>query len=1053
MLLLLPLCVQAVISDVKFRRLDTQDGLSNSQVLCALRDSKGFVWIGTAYGVNRYDGYRVKAFYSNKRDTTSMRDNYTDQVMEAFDGKLWMKQGMAYCIYDPATEQFERNVSKVLATYGIRGGAERVYIDKKKRFWVKVNGGGVYCYDPKNKKLILIASGYGKHQLNPTYGISGMADFGDGIAMTTYQGELVCLDAKTGRVVRESAWMREHGGQRNQDYRIYADNHRNLWITSTGNTFVYIERDKKWYASIPEYLHARNVANAPMQLQTWDVKVDHRGWLWVATDHDGVLVVDLKSHEMCQLLNNKFDPTTLSDNTTKNIYVDDKGSVWIGTYKNGINQYIEGTASLKCLELGDINTVCEDHHGNYWIGTNDQGIIVYNPKTHEQTAHYTIQNSNLSSSIMVGSMCASDGTIWFGSYNGGLVHCIPSKANPSEATIINYRSTGAPDGLAINSVWSITEDRWHRIWLATLGGGVQMLDLKTNKFKTWTAAKNGLPSNYMTSVWWTKKGWLMVGSTWYYSLINPVTGKVLDRIIPEDPSVTARTESSVCVMEDSRGLIWQGSTSGVLVHDPKTRRVRSIDMTDGLFGSSVCSIIEDKSHAMWVVTDHGVSKLIPEKQPDGTWQFIIRGYSSSDGLQKGTYTQRSAYLTRDGLILVGGQGGLDVINPKGLSDARSAERPIFSGLQLFDEDVPVGKAVNGRVILKKSLDECRDITLRYNDQFTIQLGSDAGHVDNHKRFVYRLDGFNENWVKTSEQNPNITYNSLRAGSYTLHVRMLNDDGTIGEEEVEMDITITPPLWRTRWAILIYMIVIACLALLWRRWYMKRLNRRMEAESLRRELEKKQWMNEMMAKLKKENLRGNEGTEVRGNENTQSAEDNVQCSTFNVQCSTSNVQRSTFNVQCPKRHLCDMVDFLRQFAEDFESPDKTKAVKVSFVSPEKELEAEVDKPLFHEAMMILCNNSVRFAHDDCVISIGLARTQDGNIQIQVADNGIGIKDEYKANAFEPFANEDGIGLDRVKEIVVAHEGSIDLADNPGGGTIFVITLPPAEEVEEAIMLED
>ena len=152
-------------------------------------------------------------------------------------------------------------------------------------------------------------------------------------------------------------------------------------------------------------------------------------------------------------------------------------------------------------------------------------------------------------------------------------------------------------------------------------------------------------------------------------------------------------------MEDSRGLIWQGSTSGVLVHDPKTRRVRSIDMTDGLFGSSVCSIIEDKNHAMWVVTDHGVSKLIPEKQSDGTWQFIIRGYSSSDGLQKGTYTQRSAYLTRDGLILVGGQGGLDVINPNGLSDARSTERPIFSGLQLFDEDVPVDKAVNGRVIL------------------------------------------------------------------------------------------------------------------------------------------------------------------------------------------------------------------------------------------------------------------------------------------------------------------------------------------------------------------
>ena len=92
---------------------------------------------------------------------------------------------------------------------------------------------------------------------------------------------------------------------------------------------------------------------------------------------------------------------------------------------------------------------------------------------------------------------------------------------------------------------------------------------------------------------------------------------------------------------------------------------------------------------------------------------------------------------------------------------------MFSGLQLFDEDVPVGREIDGRVILDEALDICREITLRFNDQFTIQLASDAGNVDNGKRFVYWLEGFHENWVKTSELNPNITYNSLRAGSYTL----------------------------------------------------------------------------------------------------------------------------------------------------------------------------------------------------------------------------------------------------------------------------------------------
>ena len=103
LLILLPLGVQAILPDIKFRRLDTRDGLSNSQVNYVYRDSRGFVWFGTAYGLNRYDGYRFKTFYSNKRDTTSMRDNFTDEIMEAYDGKLWLKLGMNYCIYDPVT--------------------------------------------------------------------------------------------------------------------------------------------------------------------------------------------------------------------------------------------------------------------------------------------------------------------------------------------------------------------------------------------------------------------------------------------------------------------------------------------------------------------------------------------------------------------------------------------------------------------------------------------------------------------------------------------------------------------------------------------------------------------------------------------------------------------------------------------------------------------------------------------------------------------------------------------------------------------------------------
>ena len=1026
LLILLPLGVQAILPDIKFRRLDTRDGLSNSQVNYVYRDSRGFVWFGTAYGLNRYDGYRFKTFYSNKRDTTSMRDNFTDEIMEAYDGKLWLKQGMNYCIYDPVTERFERNVSRELSEYGITGGVERLYIDCKQRFWVKCYDDGVYCYNPKTKKLSHIQRGYEKGKFNPTYGISTFSSYGNKVVLSTYQGELVMLDGEKGVIEWESTWIRDHGGPRNQEYRVFIDQQHNVWTTCLGNTYIYIAREQRWYPSLMDLMKARHIDNPPQNLDIWDVKADRRGWLWVATDHDGVFVINLNGHEYRQFLNNKFDQSTISENTAKHICVDRVGRVWIGTYKNGVNQYLEGTASMKSLELGDINTVSEDRYGNYWIGTNDRGILVYNPKSNELLRQYTTQSSSLSSNIMVGSHCASDGSIWFGSYNGGLVRCIPSKSNPAEATIVNYRSeTGS--GLAINNVWSVTEDRWHRIWIATLGGGIQMLDLKTGKFRSWTAENAKLPSNYLTSVWWIKKGWLMVGTSWYYCFVNPVTGKLANRVIPDDPNVSVNTGSTVCAMEDSRGLIWQGSTSGAAVYDPHTQRVFLLDMTTGLMGSSVCSIVEDQGHMMWVVTDHGVSKVIPEQQEDGTWQFTVRSYTSSDGLQKGTYNQRSAFLTRGGLLLVGGQGGLDVINTKKLSSARSKEHPIFSGLQLFDVDVPVGREIDGRVILDEALNVCRDITLRFSDQFTIQLASDAGVVGNEKRFVYKLEGFNDNWVKTSELNPNITYNSLRAGSYTLCVRMLNDDGSIGDEEARMEITILPAIWRTRWAILLYMIIIAAIALLWRRWFMRRLGRRMETETIRRELEKKQWMNETRMQLKKEYAEKN-ATDHPGE------------------------ATDVYHVVA-RRHLGDLVHFLRQFCNDYRSPDKRKSVKVNFISPVEELETEYDGILLSEALLTLFNNSVLFAHEDCQISVGVVRQQDGHIQIQVADNGIGIKDEFKEHAFDPMINNEGIGLDRVKAVVDAHEGTIRIQDNPGGGTIFIIVLPPAEEIEEAVLLDD
>ena len=122
----------SVIPDMKFRRLDTRDGLSNSTINCLYQDSKGYIWIGTSYGLNRYDGYRFRTYYSDPNDTTTLRSNYVDQIFEDAAGRLWLRQGMNYSLFDPKTERTERNPSRQLAEYGVHGGIDRFYIDSQK---------------------------------------------------------------------------------------------------------------------------------------------------------------------------------------------------------------------------------------------------------------------------------------------------------------------------------------------------------------------------------------------------------------------------------------------------------------------------------------------------------------------------------------------------------------------------------------------------------------------------------------------------------------------------------------------------------------------------------------------------------------------------------------------------------------------------------------------------------------------------------------------------------------------------------------------------------
>jgi hypothetical protein len=627
------------------------------------------------------------------------------------------------------------------------------------------------------------------------------------------------------------------------------------------------------------------------------------------------------------------------------------------------------------------------------------------------------------SDIMVTSYGAKDGSVWFGTYNGGIIHI-------SNGLTRNYTMANTNGELLNNNVWSVTEDKWGDIWIGTLGNGVQRLNPKTGKFKTVNSHNSNLPADFMTSVSWTKKGWLMAGHSEFYSLINPVSGKVANMKIPIIPGQTAAMATTTCVMEDSRGLVWHGSTSGCCVVDWKTNKQYMLDMNSGLVGSSVVGVAEDYLHTMWVVTEYGISNVVPKKDENGDWMFNVRSFSSKDGLQHGPYNQRSICVTSDGLVLVGGVGGVDVINPKLITNVDNNETPIFSGLKLFGQQLGIGEAYDGRVIMDEDLNVSKELVLRYyENQFTIQLATDKGEMHNTSRFVYMLEGFSDKWIKTEENDPNITYMSLKHGDYVLHVRMMNEDGTMGKNEAILHITITPPLLRNRWIMVLFLAVVGLGIFLWRKRFLKQQAEKTERDYLRMEVMKKQWMSEMRAELQAQQ------------ENDQKAQ-------------AEELYAQAWSIEETVKKPHDLQHFMKEQCAQFKAP-LGKHVKFSFFPLANDLTVDFDQEQLAQAVQMILNNSALFSPTDCKIKVFVDKTSTSG-SIRISDNGVGIPEGAEDSIFDPMISDDdsGMSLFFVKAIVEMHGGTVIAENNPTGGSVFTITLPVDEaKAEEAVMMDD
>lgn len=1054
-----------------FRRIDTGDGLANSQVNCIFKDRAGFMWFGTGMGLSRYDGFRFRNFFQNSSDSTTLRSNIVNSIMQPADGLMWLNTDEGYCIFDPATERFDRRPELWMKRHGMSGTPETVFTDNGGNLVIIAYGIGCWYYDMRSGRAVLMPFGRGRGRI-PEGTVSGITQRGASLVLTYSDGLLARIDPRRKQLVwLNDASRRMHGDSQAQGFYTFIDKNYNYYVYNNGHTLVYSCREKRWFGGLPAFLRHEGVNCPDRQFIIKYMQQDADGNIWIATEHRGLLSVNLAGRTMRRYTYDATNPASLPDNTPQCVLADADGGIWTGTLRNGAAYWSKQQTRFATIPVGDICTMTEDRQGRIWMGSNDSGITCYDPQT-GLTRRFTRGETGLGTDVVVSSLCQRDGTLWFGSYNGGMTRYSGGRFTPVKA---------ARGALASNSVWTLAEDAQGHVVIGTLGSGVQLLDTRTMKFTTFNTRNSRLSSDYISSIAVCPDGRLLIGHSQNFSIINLAKRQITN--LPQTHAGELFASRAVNqILMDRRGLIWSANMSGLNVYDPKTDRLYTL--TDN--SQMACSVTEDRRGNIWVALSHGVTRFSAIAEKDG-WHFPGTSFDDMDGLQSRRLNYRSILTTHDGKILVGGQDGVNIIDPDLASAPVARARVVFSGLVLFDRPLTVGREYDGRVVLNRSINTGRSLRLKYSENaFTLLLASDHISVPQKARFMYRLEGFNDDhWLITPEGQPAVTYTNLSPGRYTLQVRVVNRDGSVSPDTAQMSITIEPPFWLTGWAFTLYALLAAGVA--WMLWHLT-ISRKIEhlrIEQIRQEAERNRRLDEMkltfFASVSHE-LRTPLTliiSPIRALIKNETDEDRR--SKFSMILRNANRLLDLVNQTLDLRRIDrnkarlnlangDIVQFTRELCQTFGSLSG-RAVEIRFRSTESSLNMSFDDDKMEKILSNLISNALKFTPDGGHITVSVEKDfntptlpqnlktvnpqnkktpETYNLKITVADTGCGISDDDKQHIFDRFYQAEdtgarmthgsGIGLNLVKEFSVMHGGDVSVADNPGGGTVFTVTLP-------------
>ena len=779
---------------IRFTRLSTEDGLSQTRVIQIVQDDQGFMWFGSQYGLNRYDGYKFKVFKHEPGRTNSLSGVFISALFKDRSGSLWIGCDEFLDKFDPVTETFTHYHIDTRDAQGETVRVIHISQDHTGTLWLATSK-GLYRFDPSTGRTVRY-----HHDPNNPYSLSGYAikfsgeDRKGTFWVTTNEG-LDAFDRGTGKVTLHVP-LRERG-----EMSFYEDRFGVFWIIHrTGGGLAVFDRNTNTLT--PYSFHKGRLSDA---IGVMAMLEDRDGTLWLGTTGDGLLKFDRKGQKFIRYRHDPTNPESLGENDLTALFQDREGQIWAGLHMVAPNRFATRPPLFEKFkhEPGNpnslsgtmVNGIYEDRKGILWISAID-ALNRVDRKTGQYTFYRTVGPGV--SWRPIGIIEDRSGFLWVGTDHHGLI-----RLNPRTGLVRTFRHS-ATDRFSLSSdlVPRLLIDHAGTLW-ATTFDGFDRFDSATSRFTVYKLDKQSAEQIYI-EINEDRQGALWLGShSSGLQRFDPATEQfTVYKHNANDPTSLSNDRVN-SVHFDHSGTMWVGTQNGLDKFDPKTGRFKTYYEQDGLSGNVVSCILEDERGDLWMSTNNGLSVFDPSKQ-------TFKSYSAADGLPGADLTGWGAcFKSSKGEMFFGGFSGGIAFYPDKVVDSPYVPPVVLTDFRLFGRPVTVGADSP----LSKSIGYTSALSLS-NDKnvFSLEFSALSYFNPATNRYRYKLEGLDREWHEVGSNQRLVTYTTLPAAMYTFRVQGVTSRGAWSEPGLELPVEILPAWWNTWWFRAVF--VAAFLALLW-----------------------------------------------------------------------------------------------------------------------------------------------------------------------------------------------------------------------------------------------